>query len=685
MVISQPYSLFLEACDISFVMKKSILRLTVFLSRVLPVSVKRALYRLGPLSRLIRRSLNRAAPTGLTEIEISAGALAGMKMRLDLQSEKDYWLGTYEVELQSAIGELVQPGWTVYDVGANVGYISLMLARAVGETGRIFAFEALPANVERLRENLALNRLESPRVQVVHGAVAAASAPVRFLIGPSDDMGKADGSAGRQTDYIEAIEVPGLSLDEFIYTQGNPAPHVIKMDIEGGEVLALPGMKRLLAEARPLILLELHGPEAARLAWETLTAAGYTIARMQKGYPGVASIEKLDWKSYLVARTGDHRQQTTDRGRWSAVCTFPGRLALQQRVLPAYRAPFFDLLAQACAGGLSVFAGQPLPVEGIAAAEGLQRAEYVPARNRHFSDPATKFYLCWQRGIIEWLEVANPDALIVEANPRYWSNRLAIRWMKKRGRPVLGWGLGAPPLGGILSPLRMRARLRYLSALDGLLAYSQKGAAEYRALGLPPQRVFVAANSVMPRPTYPLPARPPEFDGPPMVLFVGRLQARKRLDILLNACAALPVALQPRLVIVGDGPVISHLQSLASQIYPRTEFVGAKHGAELESYFHQADLFALPGTGGLAVQQAMAYGLPVIVARGDGTQDDLVRPANGWQVPPGEQDAFTATLHEALSDVSRLRAMGTESYRIVAEEINLGAMVAAFVNALNML
>ena len=129
------------------------------------------------------------------------------------------------------------------------------------------------------------------------------------------------------------------------------------------------------------------------------------------------------------------------------------------------------------------------------------------------------------------------------------------------------------------------------------------------------------------------------------------------------------------MTIVGDGPVFSRLRSLAAEIYPSAEFVGAKHGAELENYFAAADLFALPGTGGLAVQQAMTYGLPVIVAQGDGTQDDLVRPANGWQVPPDDQDAFTHALRNALSDVPRLREMGAELYRIVAEEINLETMV----------
>jgi hypothetical protein len=73
------------------------------------------------------------------------------------------------------------------------------------------------------------------------------------------------------------------------------------MDIEGGEVLALPGMRRTLLEARPILLLELHGEEAARIAWKELSAAGYRIAKLEKGYPQVASLEVLDWKAYLIA------------------------------------------------------------------------------------------------------------------------------------------------------------------------------------------------------------------------------------------------------------------------------------------------------------------------------------------------------------------------------------------------
>ena len=356
---------------------------------------------------------------------------------------------------------------------------------------------------------------------------------------------------------------------------------------------------------------------------------------------------------------------------------FPGRLAVQQRVLPSYRVPFFDLLASAFDGGMSLFTGLPRPGEGIAIASQTKITQYTLGQNIHLFGGS--LYLCYQRGLMEWLEQWNPDALIVEANPRYLSTPSAVRWMHGRNRPVIGWGLGSPPIRGYLKD----RRASFLRQFDAMLAYSRRGAEEYAGLGFPREKIFVAYNSVAIPPEGQMQVRPWTVDRRPYILFVGRLQARKRIDSLLRACAQL--GSKPRLVIVGDGPERQSLEFLAAEIYPQAKFVGARHGAELKPYFTEADLFVLPGTGGLAVQEAMSYGLPVIVAQGDGTQDDLVRKGNGWQIPPGDFDALLNTMKEALSDSARLRRMGEESYRIVKEEINIETMAAAFVTTLNTL
>lgn len=277
-------------------------------SRILPRPLKQAIYQVPWLANVTRQTMNQLLPPGFSNVEITAGLLQGYRMFLDLHQEKDYWLGMYEVELQDAIRDFVKPGMIAYDVGANVGYITLMFARQVGANGHVFAFEPLPQNISRLRQNIEVNEM-TERVTLYPWAVIDNSHPVEFWVGPSDDMGKVAGSAGRQNVlYQSPISVSGIALDAFVFQQGNLAPDVVKMDIEGGEVLALMGMRGILAEKKPLVFLELHGEECAQSAWNTFHQSGYTLTKMVCGYPIISSPAELNWKSYVVAFPLDYNQ-----------------------------------------------------------------------------------------------------------------------------------------------------------------------------------------------------------------------------------------------------------------------------------------------------------------------------------------------------------------------------------------
>ncbi|NMB87120.1 MAG: glycosyltransferase family 4 protein, partial [Chloroflexi bacterium] len=223
----------------------------------------------------------------------------------------------------------------------------------------------------------------------------------------------------------------------------------------------------------------------------------------------------------------------------------PYRLGLQQRVLAPYRAPFFDALAGACSKGLSVFAGTARPEETIGPPAALETAAFYPAHNLHLL--SGRFYLCWQFGLLRWLHDWQPEVLVAEANPRYAHTPAALDWMQRRGRPVIGWGLGAPPTA---AGWRDRSRRRFLARFDAMITYSQKGAEEYAQAGLHPGRIFVAPNAVAPRPQGEAPLHGAGEAGRPVVLFVGRLQPRKRVDLLLRACAALPAERRPQVWIV---------------------------------------------------------------------------------------------------------------------------------------
>jgi len=282
-------------------MQKTSLRFASWLAGHLPQPLLQLIYRVPPLARLIRRTLNRAAPHGLTVVQVGGGLLAGMQVELDMQTEKDLWLGTYEPDLQAALRAFTPEGSVVYDVGANIGYVSLMCAYCTGPEGQVFSFEPLPQNQQRLECNLALNGLQQ-RVSLVKAAVGRQSGATKFWVHASTSMGRLDSVLPDKGSFSSAIDVQVVSLDDFVFVEGNPPPDLVKLDIEGGEVDALPGMQRVLQENRPLLLVEIHGTQAGRVVWQQLQQAGYSMYWMRRGHPPVVSQDELEGKAYIIAR-----------------------------------------------------------------------------------------------------------------------------------------------------------------------------------------------------------------------------------------------------------------------------------------------------------------------------------------------------------------------------------------------
>lgn len=284
-------------------MRAGALWLAARVAGLLPSGLRQALYRSGPLAQAVRRLLNRAAPQQLTEVEVAAGPLAGARLVLDLQREKSYWLGTYEPELMQAVERFGRSGMLAYDVGANLGYVSLALARRAGAAGAVVAFEPLPANLERLRRNLELNP-EGERVTVVESAVSDGPGQREFLVHQSSGMGKLTGSAGRAAEYQARIPVEQVALDEWSTAQAK-APDLVKIDVEGGEAQVLRGMQELLRSARPVLLLELHGLQAAEQVQQELEGVAYRLHQMGRGYPAYTA--GAYWKNYVVGLPAEYR------------------------------------------------------------------------------------------------------------------------------------------------------------------------------------------------------------------------------------------------------------------------------------------------------------------------------------------------------------------------------------------
>lgn len=202
---------------------------------------------------LFRQAFRRLVPAGTrTWMRVESGAGQGLELLVDPRYDVDYVEGTHESSTQNLILNLLQRGDVFYDVGAHLGFFSVIAARAVGPTGEVIAFEPDPSNAERIRANAARNRFLM--VEVVDEAVWSSNAPLE-LVPANPSSGRSQGRVGLSINYSGA-QVNGLALDQFI--EGRRAPNLIKIDVEGGELEVLKGMRRLLSLHRPHVICEIH-------------------------------------------------------------------------------------------------------------------------------------------------------------------------------------------------------------------------------------------------------------------------------------------------------------------------------------------------------------------------------------------------------------------------------------------
>jgi FkbM family methyltransferase len=188
---------------------------------------------------------------GLHRLRVLAGPLRGTYLSTPALTRLSFCLGTYQAGVVDLMKRFVAPGMTAYDLGAHMGYFTLLLSKLVGHDGRVFAFEPDPHNLRALRSNLEGNRHP---VTVTPAAVADASGEVTFAsFGFSSVSHIAD---SRTPSDAVRITVPAITLDDFVYRDGNPTPNFIKIDVEGAEARVIRGAERVLREASPVVVVE---------------------------------------------------------------------------------------------------------------------------------------------------------------------------------------------------------------------------------------------------------------------------------------------------------------------------------------------------------------------------------------------------------------------------------------------
>jgi FkbM family methyltransferase len=228
-------------------------------------------------------------------IEIRSGIGAGLKWRRHHRNANAYWLGSYELGTQLALQRLLRAGDVFYDVGANAGFFTVLAARLVGPSGRVFAFEPVPENVESVREQIELNRLSW--CEVVPLAVGAHSGQRTLSYVPGSSAMAHLGP--RRLGGELQIQVQAVTLDEFIVHY--PFPSLVKLDVEGAEGEVLQGAMETIGRGARFIL-ELHSSELAIEVARLLLRAGYVLELLD-GSPA----ERPAGARHLIAQRPDQR------------------------------------------------------------------------------------------------------------------------------------------------------------------------------------------------------------------------------------------------------------------------------------------------------------------------------------------------------------------------------------------
>ena len=231
------------------------------------------------IGKLLRAPLRLIPPS--TVVYILQGVLRGKKWTVG-SATHGCWLGSYEYQKQRALQHELKIGDVVYDIGANVGFYSLLASVIVGETGHVYSFEPFPENLRELRRHLEMNHIKN--CTVIDAAVSSTNGEANF--DPSDDrcIGRL-AAAGR-------LRVRTVTLDELALRKLIRPPNLMKIDIEGAELECLRGAAEVIHVSRPIIFLATHGPEIHSACAELLAKWNYRLTSLD-GKPGESADELI--------------------------------------------------------------------------------------------------------------------------------------------------------------------------------------------------------------------------------------------------------------------------------------------------------------------------------------------------------------------------------------------------------
>ena len=226
-----------------------------------------------PFATLIGKFLKMILPSNMI-VPILQGRLRGKKWIIS-SSNIECALGSYEYEKRILFEKNVSKSSVVYDIGAHVGFYTLLASDLVGKNGKVIAFEPVPQNLKYLKKHLEINRCTN--VIVIEAAVSDKSGISFFDEGPNS-------SVGHLSEDNSSLTVETVSIDELIMRGEIPPPNYVKIDIEGAELLALKGAKSTFRTYSPNIFLATHSHRVHNVHIDCinyLASLGYKLKPLQ--------------------------------------------------------------------------------------------------------------------------------------------------------------------------------------------------------------------------------------------------------------------------------------------------------------------------------------------------------------------------------------------------------------------
>ena len=200
------------------------------------------------LGKLFRLPL-KFIPNGIT-MPIIQGYLKGYKW-MHYKGTNGSWLGTYELKQQNLFHQYINNEDTVFDLGANKGFFSLLASKFVGPNGKVFAVEPIRTNQDYIKKNILIDDLHN--IKCLNIAVSNIDKDIYFDEGQCNSSGHISEKGNLK---VQCRSLDGLLFDK-IFTEVN----FIKIDVEGEELNVLKGARNVIAIFKPKILVGTHSKE----------------------------------------------------------------------------------------------------------------------------------------------------------------------------------------------------------------------------------------------------------------------------------------------------------------------------------------------------------------------------------------------------------------------------------------